>query len=155
MLFTYRAICDTRAMRYETTVWQKGNNTGIEVPPEVIEALGGGKRAAVVVDVNGYVYRSTIGAMGGVSLLPFSSDKRAASGISGGDAVVVELTLDTAPRIVEVPADLAEALAEAGVREAFDSLSPSARKAHVTQVESAKAAETRSRRITAVVDKLS
>ncbi|WP_295839499.1 YdeI/OmpD-associated family protein [uncultured Microbacterium sp.] len=141
-------------MRFDTTLSQMGNNTGIEVPPEVVEQLGGGKRAAVTVDVNGYVYASTIGVMGGRFLIPFSADKRAATGLSGGDPISVHLALDTAPRTVEVPDDLASALAESGVREAFDALSPSARKAHVTQVESAKAAETRARRVAAVVAKL-
>ncbi|MDT0117172.1 YdeI/OmpD-associated family protein [Microbacterium sp. PRF11] len=141
-------------MRFDTTLSQMGNNTGIEVPPEVVEELGGGKRAAVTVDVNGYVYASTIGVMGGRFLIPFSADKRAATGLSGGDPISVDLILDTAPRTVEVPEDLASALAESGVREAFDALSPSARKAHVTQVESSKAAETRARRVAAVVAKL-
>lgn len=142
-------------MRFDTTLSQTGNNTGIEVPPEVIDELGAGKRPAVLVDVNGYVYASTIGVMGGRFLIPFSSDKRAATGLSGGDAITVTLTLDTTPRTVEVPDDLAAALAAAGVRASFDALSPSARKAHATSVESAKAADTRARRITAVVDKLS
>lgn len=142
-------------MRLDTALSQTGNNTGIEVPPEVIDELGAGKRPAVVVDVNGYVYASTVGVMGGRFLIPFSSDKRAASGLSGGDAITVTLTLDTTPRTVEVPDDLAAALAAASVRASFDALSPSARKAHVTSVESAKAADTRARRITVVVDKLS
>jgi len=141
-------------MRFETTLSQMGNNTGIEVPPEIVEALGGGKRAAVIVEVNGFVYPSTLGVMGGRHLLPFSADKRAATGLSGGDAIVVELQLDTAARTVEVPDDLAAALAEAGVRAAFDALAPSARKAHVTNVEGAKAADTRARRIAAIVAKL-
>jgi hypothetical protein len=133
---------------------QMGNNTGIEVPPEIIEALDGGKRPAVNVSVNGFEYRSTVGVMGGRALIPFSSDKRAATGIRGGDAIVVEVTLDTAPRTVEVPDDLAAALAEAHARATFDALSPSHQKAHVTSVESAKAAETRARRVEAVVAKL-
>ena len=154
-MFTYPRLCHTPRMRFETTLAQMGNNTGIEVPPEVVDALGGGKRAAVVVDVNGYVYASTIGVMGGRLLIPFSADKRRATGLSGGDALTVDLTLDTAPRTVEVPDDLAAALAEAEVRPAFDALAPSARKAHVVAVETAKAAETRARRISAIVAKLS
>lgn len=142
-------------MRFETTLFLSGNNTGIEVPPEVVDGLGGGRRAAVDVVVNGFAYKSTIAVMGGRFLIPFSSDKRAATGLAGGDPIVVELTLDTAPRTVEVPEDLAAALAEAGLRDAFDALAPSHRKAHVTSVEGAKAAETRGRRIAAVVAKLS
>lgn len=141
-------------MRFETIMQQFGNNTGIEVPPEVITSLGGGKRPAVAVQVNGFAYRSTVGVMGGKALIPFSSDKRAASGIAGGDALVVDIELDTAPRAVEVPDDLTAALAAAGATDAFDALSPSVRKAHVAAVDGAKAAETRARRIEAVVAKL-
>jgi hypothetical protein len=141
-------------MRWETTLLKMGNNTGIEVPAEVIEELGGGKRPAVDVVVNGFAYKSTVGVMGGKSLIPFSSDKRAATGLAGGEAITVEVTLDAAPRTVELPDDLVEALAAAGARAAFDALAPSARKAHVANVEGAKAEETRRRRIVAIVDKL-
>ena len=138
-------------MRFETTLLQMGNNTGIEVPDEVVEGLGGGRRAAVTVDVNGYVYSSTMAVMGGRQLIPFSADKRKATGLAGGDAITVELTLDTAERTVELPDDLAAALAEAGVRAAFDALAPSTRKAHAGSVAEAKAPETRARRIGKIV----
>ncbi|RKT35901.1 uncharacterized protein DUF1905 [Microbacterium sp. AG1240] len=142
-------------MRFETTLSQSGNNTGIEVPPERIEELGGGKRPAVIVTVNGFTYRSTVGVMGGRHLIPFSSDKRAETGLRGGDAITVELALDTAPRTVELPDDLAAALAEAGTRDRFDALAPSRRTAHVANVEGAKTAETRERRIRSIVATLS
>jgi hypothetical protein len=142
-------------MRFETTMLLTGNNTGIEVPPDVIEALGAGRKPPVTVTVNGYEYRSTVAVMGGRHLIPFSSDKRAATGIQGGDPIVVDVEVDTAPRTVAVPEDLAAALdASPAARAAFDALSPSARKAHVTNVESAKAAETRQRRVDAIVAKL-
>lgn len=143
-------------MRFETTLFQLGNNTGIDVPPAVLEELGGGKRPLVNVTVNDtYSYRSAVAPMAGRSLIAFSSDKRAATGLKGGETITVELTLDTEPRTVEVPDDLAAALAGAGLRDAFDKLAPSHQKAHVTSVEGAKAAETRARRIAAVVEKLS
>jgi len=138
-------------MRFDTTLSQIGNNTGIEVPPEVIDELGAGKRPPVAVSVNGFEYRSTVAVMGGKYLIAFSSDKRAATGLKGGDPIAVELTLDSAPREVEVPDGLAAALQEAGARAAFDALSPSARKAHVTSVEGAKAADTRARRVEKIV----
>lgn len=141
-------------MRFETTLIQDGNNTGIEVPPEVVDALGGGKRATVSVTVNGYQYPSTLAVMGGRHLIPFSSDKRAATGLAGGDPITVDLELDTTPRTVEVPEDLTAALDAAGARSAFDGLAPSARKAHVNLVLSAKASETRARRIAAIITKL-
>ncbi|MBN9141150.1 MAG: DUF1905 domain-containing protein [Micrococcales bacterium] len=142
-------------MRFETTMSQFGNNTGIEVPAELLERLGGGKRPAVNVTVNGFSYPSTVGTMGGRHLIPFSSDKRAATGIAGGDAITVDLELDAAPRIVEPTPDLAEALAaNPAAAAAWERLAPSHRKAHVTAIEGAKAAETRARRVAAAVEKL-
>jgi len=134
---------------------QDGNNTGIEVPAEVMDALGAGKRPPVVVNVNGFEYRSTIASMGGKFLIPFSAARREESGIIGGDAIDVELTLDTAPRVVEVPDDLQKALnASPAVAAAWQKLSYSNRKGHVDGVLSARAAETRARRIAAIVTKL-
>jgi hypothetical protein len=134
---------------------QDGNNTGIEVPADVVEALGAGKRPPVVVNVNGFEYRSTVAPMGGKYLVPFSAARRQESGINGGDAIDVELTLDTAPRIVDVPADLRAALdASPTAAAAWDKLSNSNRKAQVESVLGAKAADTRARRIAAIVAKL-
>jgi hypothetical protein len=143
-------------MRFETSLLLVGNNTGIDVPPAVLDELGGGKRPLVNVTVNdSYSYRSAVAPMGGRYLISFSSDKRAATGLKGGETISVELTLDTEPRTVEVPDDLAAALSAAGLRETFDRISPSQQKAHVTNVEAAKAAETRARRVAGVVEKLS
>jgi hypothetical protein len=142
-------------MRFSTTLFQSGNNTGIEVPPELVEQLGAGKRPPVLVTVNGFRYPSTIASMGGRFLIPFSSDKRAATGIAGGDAIEVELGLDAAPRVIEPTPDLAEALAaNPDAAAAWERLAPSHRKAHVTAIEGAKAAETRARRVAAAVEKL-
>src|SRR2546423_652579 len=59
--------------------------------------------------------------------------------------------LATADRTVQVPKDLAEAMEEAGVREAFDSLSLTHRREHVEAVTGAKKPETRQRRIARAV----
>ena len=142
------------SVEYRTTMHLTGRNTGIPVPPEVLEALGGGKRPAVAVAVNGSRFASTVGSMGGQALIPFSSERRAESGIGGGDELEVSLELDAAPREAAVPDDLAAALDGAGLRAAFDALAPSRRKAHVVSVEGAKAAETRERRIAAVLTAL-
>ena len=128
-----------------------GKNTGIVVPPEVIVEWGVGKRVPVIVDVNGFTYPSTIASMGGKFLLPFSADKRAATGLAADDEITVTLTHDPAERTVEVPDDLAAALADAGVRDRFDALAFSHRKEHVRAVLDAKRPETRERRIEAAV----
>ena len=130
------------------------NATGIQVPPEVVAAFGSGKRPKVKVSLNGYTYRTTMAAYGDVFMLPLSQEHREAAGGQAGDVVEVTLELDTEPRTVDVPDDLAAALAESGLRDAFDGLAYSTRKEHVRQVESAKAAETRQRRIAKIVASL-
>ena len=136
-------------MIFHSTLFQAPGRpvTGIVVPPEIIEALGGGKKPPVRLNVNGYSYRSTVAVMGGQFMIAFSSEHRAASGIEGGDAIEVDIELDDAPRTVEVPEDFSAALAAAGAREAFDKLAFSHRKEHVRAIEEAKTAETRTRRI--------
>jgi hypothetical protein len=142
-------------MGFTSKMFQDGNNTGIEVPAEVVEALGAGKRPPVVVTVNGYSYRSTIAPMGGKYLIPFSAERRNESGIAGGDVIDVEVILDSAPRVVDVPEDLRAALDDSPeAAAAWAKLSYSHQKEHVTAVLGAKAAETRARRIAAAVAKL-
>jgi hypothetical protein len=140
-------------MKFKTTILQTGNNTGIEVPPEVVEGLGGGKKPAVAVTVSGYSYRSSIAVMGGKFLIPLSAERRAESGIKGGDAVEVELALDDKPREVTVPDDLAAALAgDAAAKTFFETLSYSNRLRHVLSVTDAKTPDTRQRRIDKVLE---
>lgn len=140
-----------------TTVTQAEDSsaTGLQVPADVVAALGHGKRPPVVVTINGYSYRSTVAPYSGVTMLPLAAEHRRAAGAKAGDQVEVTLELDEQPRTVEVPADLAAALdARLGARAAFDALSYTNRKEHVRQVESAKAEETRRRRIARIADSL-
>jgi hypothetical protein len=126
---------------------QDMNATGIEIPPEVIETLGAGKRPKVVVTVNGLAYRSSVGVMGGRYLVGVTQEQRAKTGLKAGDPIEVTIELDTAPREVSIPPDLQAALKAAGVLEAFEKLSYTHRKEHVRAIEEAKAADTRQRRI--------
>jgi Bacteriocin-protection, YdeI or OmpD-Associated/Domain of unknown function (DUF1905) len=129
--------------------------TGIEVPEGVIESLGGGKRPAVVVELRGYSFRTTIGVMGGRYLIPVSADRRAAAGVQAGDLLDVTITLDESPREVEVPSDLAGALeGSPAAGRAFNALSPSGKKRHVLSVTGAKTDETRQRRIAKAIAEL-
>ncbi|MBB2924378.1 YdeI/OmpD-associated family protein [Cellulomonas cellasea] len=140
-------------MELRTEVLATGGTTaGIVVPDDAVTALGGGQRPKVVVTVNGFTYRTSVAAMDGRFLVPLSAERRAAAGVAAGDAVDVTLELDTAPREVTVPDDLAAALdAQPGARARFDALSFSNRQRHVLAVEGAKSAETRARRVEKVV----
>ncbi len=121
--------------------------TGIEIPPEVIDSLGAGKRPKVVVTVGGLSYRSSVAVMGGRYMVGVTKAQRAETGLEAGDPIEVSIELDTAPREVVVPPDLLAALDAAGVRDAFERLAYSHRKEHVRAIEEAKAADTRQRRI--------
>jgi hypothetical protein len=136
-----------QSVTFETTVAARGNNTGIVVPDDVIEQLAAGKRPPVTVDVNGYVYRSTVAVMGGTYMIGISAAIREATGLKGGDPIRVALTVAETPREVVVPEDFAAALAAADVRAFFEKLSNSLQRYHVDSIEGAKSADTRQRRI--------
>jgi hypothetical protein len=144
-------------MRFRTTILQSGKTaTGIEVPPEVVSSLGSSKRPAVRVTLAGYRYRSTVAVMGGAFMVPVSADVRANAGVAGGDEVDVDIELDTEPREVSVAPDFSSALERAPeARRFFDGLSPSQKQWFVVNIEGAKTAETRQRRITSAVERLS
>lgn len=143
-------------MRFRTELQLHGKtSTGLVVPEEIVTALGAGRRPAVRVTINGHTYPSTVGVMGGEFRIPVSAENRRLAGVEAGEEVEVELAVDAEPRVIEVPADLAAALAEdAEAKSAFDALPPSHRKAHVLAVESAKKAETRQRRVADAIAKL-
>ena len=143
-------------MRFRTTVELGGRTaTGMQVPPEVVEGLGAGKKPAVLVTVGSHTYRSTIASRGGVYLLPLSAENRAGAGVSAGDEVEVTVELDTGPREVAVPDDLAAALAgDDAARTAFERLPYSHQLRHVLAIEGAKAADTRQRRVSKAVEML-
>jgi hypothetical protein len=100
-----------------------GNNTGIEVPPEHITQLDSGTRPAVVVQVNGYVYRNTVAVMGGTYMISVSAAVRKETG----------------------PQPAARAF--------FDALASSIRRFHIDNVNATKNPETRRRRVDAAVQK--
>ena len=143
-------------MRFRTTVVLGGKTaTGLRVREEVVADLAAGKRPAVRVTVGSHTYRSTVAVMGGAFMIPLSAENRAAAGVAAGDEVEVSVELDTEPREVAVPADLAAALADDDVaRSAFDGLPYSHRLRHVLAIEGAKAPETRRRRVEKALDML-
>ena len=136
-------------MKFRATIELHGKTaTGIEVPTEVVDQLGSGKRPPVQVTIGGHTYPSTVAVMGGRYLLPVAAEVRRQAGVEAGQEVEVELILDTAPRTVSVPAELAAALkTDAGARKVFEGLSYSKQNGIVQSVNGAKTDETRKRRI--------
>lgn len=128
---------------------------GLEVPSEVVAALGGGARPRVIVTVNGHTWGSRVAIMRGRNLIGLSHTNRQAAGVVTGDQVEVEVAFDPETPTVTEPADFASALdADPVARAAYDRLSYSHRREHVLAIESAKKPETRARRIEKAVEML-
>lgn len=129
---------------------------GLEVPPEVVEALGGGTRPRVRVTLNGHSWSTRIAIMRGRDLIGLSKANRAAAGVAVGDQVEVDLILEAEPVAPEVPADLASALdGDPAAREAYQRLTVSQQRQQVRVIEAAKKPETRAARIAKAVAELS
>jgi hypothetical protein len=132
-----------------------GGGSAFDVPPAVAETLAEAKRPPVVVTIGGHTFHTRIAVYGGQPMVGVTKANRAAAGVAVGDRFRVELALDTEPRTVAVPDDLAAALAadrEAGA--AFDRLSFSHRREYVAWIEEAKRPETRVRRVAGTLDRL-
>lgn len=142
------------SVTYTTTVVGYGNHASLHIPDDVLEALGSNRRAPLKVTLNGYTYRSTATGVKGECHVVFPQADRDASGAKAGDEVEVTLELELGRREVELPVELQDALAAAGLIDTFESLSYSKRKEFARQVAEAKAAATKAKRVARVLDAL-
>lgn len=143
-------------MKFHTTVLTAGvTTTGVNVPEEIVIGLGGGKKPLVKVTINGYTYRSAIAPRGDRYMLGISADVRTATGVAGGDKIDVELELDTEPRQVTIPPELAKALAaDPETKAVFDGLSYSKKMTYTSPIENGKTDETRQRNLEKAMNRL-
>jgi hypothetical protein len=142
------------APRFEGTLEPaRGGGAFVSLPAEVLARLGGGTRLRVRGTLNGVGFRSsTMPTGGGAACLGVHRATREAA---LGDTVVVEIEVDDAPWEVELPAELAGALAsEPSLRAAFEGLAPSRRRELASSVAGAKREDTRARRVVRIVEQL-
>ena len=139
-------------MKFTARVIPSGNATAVEIPAAVMKALGPQARPPVTITINGHSWRSRVAAMRGQQLIGISAANREAAGVAEGETIEVDVVLDAAPRTVELPDDLAKALKRTtGSKDAFERLPFGLRQKHVREIESAKSAEVRERRIAKLV----
>jgi hypothetical protein len=126
------------------------------VPPALATALGGLRQMRVVGTVNGVAYQSSVMPYGGRGLfLGVHKATREEAGVMPGERVEVVVSRDERPRVVEIPAELAAALAaDPAAQAAFDRLSFTNRKEIAGSVAEAKRPETRERRLAAAMTRL-
>jgi len=140
--------------RWTTTIIDVGPALAIEVPDEVLVALGG-KRVPVDVTLNGTTFKTTTAVMGGKQLIGINKANRTATGVSPGDELTVVVERDEAPRVIEPPAELKAAFkANKAAAATWKGLSYSHQREYADWIDGAKKAETRERRVTQAVEKL-
>lgn len=143
------------SVRKTVTLEPFGPATAILLTDAEVEQLGGGKRAAVRVTIDGHVARLRLARMGGDNCIGISKANRAALGVDLGDTVEALVELDEAPREVEVPPALAEAFAsDPAAEQAYASLAFTRRKEFAQWVAEAKRDETRARRVAQTLEML-
>jgi len=136
-------------LKFSTVLLTAGKTaTGIKIPDEIIEKLGGGKKPLVKITINNFTYRSAVAVMGGAYMVGVNAENREGANVKGGDKINVTIELDTEERIVEVPAEFQKQLSKnAAAKKMFDTLSNSKKKALIIPIANAKTDETRNRNI--------
>jgi hypothetical protein len=141
---------------WTATLVERGPAAAVVVDDAHVAAVGeGAKRFPVVATVNGYTWRTTVTRMRGEFLVGLNRAVRQEAGVQAGHTVAVTLELDSAPREVELPAALANALAgDPEASAAFERLSYTHRKEYARWIGEAKREETRDRRVGQALEQL-
>jgi Bacteriocin-protection, YdeI or OmpD-Associated/Domain of unknown function (DUF1905) len=141
-------------IRFRAELQSRGPAAAVVLDDTQVAAVGeGAKRFPVVATVNGYTWRTSVARMGGEFLLGLSREVRDGAGVQAGDEAEVTIELDEAPREVDVPADLAAALADDPQAAAsFERMAFTHRKEYARWVAEAKRDETRQRRVAQAVE---
>jgi uncharacterized protein YdeI (YjbR/CyaY-like superfamily) len=124
---------------------------------EQVATLGEGRKAfPVQVTVNGVTLPLRLARMGGENMIGLAKAARAKAGVTLGETYEIEVTAeDPGTRTVEVPDDLAAALAgDAEARTSFDALAYSHRKEFVRWITEAKREATRGERVSRTLEML-
>jgi hypothetical protein len=134
----------------------RGPAAAFVLDDEQVATVGeGAKRFPVLATVNGYSWRTSVTRMGGEFLVGLNRAVRDSARVEAGDTVTLVLELDTAPREVEVPAALAQALEhDPQAKAAYDGMAFTHRKEYARWIEEAKREETRDRRVTQALQML-
>jgi hypothetical protein len=142
------------SIRFTATLVPRGPAAAVVLDDEQVSAVGeGARRFPVLVTVNGYTWSTTVTRMRGEFLLGLNRAVREEAEVEAGDTVAVELTLETAPRELEIPPALASALADDPAAGAtFAALAFTHRKEYVRWINEAKRDDTRERRVKHAVE---
>ncbi|MFN8023455.1 MAG: YdeI/OmpD-associated family protein [Acidimicrobiales bacterium] len=144
----------TDTLELHATLEPRGPAGAFLLSDEQVAAIGGGKKAfPVTVAVNGHTLSLRLARMGGENMIGLAKAARAEAGVELGGTYDIVVAADGGERTIEVPDDLAAALAASPpAGDMFAKLAPSHRKEYVRWVTEAKKAETRASRIAKAVE---
>ena len=133
-----------------------GDGTLVPVPKDVAAKMGLKGMPKVQAVIAGQPYRGSLMPMGdGTYCLGVLKSIQEAAGVKPGDTITVEIELDTAPRTVQPPPDLAKVIArDKKAAAAWEKLSYTNKKEMARGLEEAKTRETRERRFGTAVERL-
>jgi hypothetical protein len=140
----------------KTTLEPRGPAAAVVLTDEQVAEIGEGKKAfPVQATINSYTWAGRVSRMGGEFLLGLRREVRDGAGVEPGDEVTVHLALDEAPREVDVPPALSEALdADPPAKATFEALAFTHRKEFARWIAEAKKDETRERRVAQTLEML-
>jgi uncharacterized protein (DUF736 family) len=132
-----------------------GTGTFVAVPREVSLKLGLKGRPKIQAVIAGHPYRGSLMPTADGFCLGVLKAIQQSAGVSRGDTITVELEVDTAPRVIEPPADLARVLAgDKKVAAGWEKLSYTNKREIAVSLEESKKPETRERRLAAALARL-
>jgi hypothetical protein len=159
----------SKPARFMATIYKIWMMRHVDVPDQIVRALAKqmrkGRPAAkrvklkyipVVAVVGRKSTRTTlVPAGGGHYRMQINTAQRKSAGVDAGDLVTVELRLDLASRVVPIPEDLREALAEhPKARKAFEQMPPGHRRQFLMWCAAGKRPETRRKHLDRAIDHL-
>ena len=126
---------------------EAGSVALVELPFDP-RAVFGKARAPVTVTVRGVVLRTTVATYGGRAYIGLRREIRERAKLVSGTRLRIQIEADDAPRVVEVPPDLAKALkANPAARAAWAALSFTHQREHAQALDGAKRPATRAARL--------
>lgn len=145
------AYLDPGVVEFDAVIYRPdvtGASSFVDIPFDVPAAFGTKGRVPVTATFDGHPYRGSLVTFGGPGhRILVLGDVQQAIGKRPGDAVHVAVRLDTAERVVELDADVEEALRASGRLEQFRGLSYSHQKEYWVWITGAKRPDTRQARV--------